>query len=65
MNLGIGFLMPGVDNSAHIGGLLGGALVTVALGVKDKSTNFEKINGVIVTLLFLAFVMYMAFVYSA
>ena len=57
--------MPGVDNSAHIGGLLGGALVTVALGVKDKSTNFEKINGVIVTLLFLAFVMYMAFVYSA
>lgn len=65
MNLGIGFLMPGVDNSAHIGGLLGGALVTIALGVKDKSSNFEKVNGVIVTLLFLVFVMYMAFVYSA
>lgn len=65
MNLGIGFLVPGIDNSAHIGGLLGGALITVALGVKNKSSNFEKTNGLIVTILFLAFVIYMAFVYSA
>ena len=65
MNLGIGFLVPGIDNSAHIGGLLGGALITVALGVKNKSSNFEKINGLIVTILFLAFVIYMVFVYSA
>lgn len=65
MNLGIGFLVPGIDNSAHIGGLLGGALITVALGVKNKSSNFEKINGLIVTILFLAFVIYMTFVYSA
>lgn len=65
MNLGIGFLVPGIDNSAHIGGLLGGVLITVALGVKNKSSNFEKINGLIVTILFLAFVIYMAFVYSA
>ena len=65
MNLGIGFLVPGIDNSAHIGGLLGGAIITVALGVKNKSSNFEKINGLIVTILFLAFVIYMAFVYSA
>lgn len=64
INLGIGFLSSGIDNSAHIGGLLGGALITVALGVKDKSSNFEKINGIIVTLLFLAFIIYMAFVYS-
>lgn len=65
MNLGIGFLLPGVDNSAHIGGLIAGALITVALGVKNKSTSFEKVNGAVVTLLFLAFVIYMAFVYSA
>ena len=64
MNLGIGFLTPGIDNSAHIGGLIGGALITIALGVKDKTTSFEKVNGLIVTLLFLAFVIYMAFVYS-
>ena len=65
MNLGIGFLLPDVDNSAHIGGLIAGALITVALGVKNKSTSFEKVNGAVVTLLFLAFVVYMAFVYSA
>ena len=64
MNLALGFILPGVDNSAHIGGLLGGALITVALGVKDKTTTFEKINGLIVTVLFTAFVIYMAFVYS-
>ena len=64
MNLGIGFLTPGIDNSAHIGGLIGGALITIALGVKDKTTSFEKVNGLIATLLFLAFVIYMAFVYS-
>lgn len=64
MNLALGFILPGVDNSAHIGGLLGGALITVALGVKDKTTTFEKINGLIVTVLFTAFVVYMAFVYS-
>ena len=64
MNLGIGFLTLGIDNSAHIGGLIGGALITIALGVKDKTTTFEKVNGLIVTLLFLAFVIYMAFVYS-
>ena len=64
MNLALGFILPGVDNSAHVGGLLGGALITVALGVKDKTTTFEKINGLIVTVLFTAFVIYMAFVYS-
>lgn len=64
INLGIGFLTPGIDNSAHIGGLIGGALITIALGVKNKTTSFEKVNGLIVTLLFLAFVIYMAFIYS-
>lgn len=65
INLGIGLLMPGIDNSAHIGGLIGGALITIALGVKSKTSTFEKLNGLIVTLLFLVFIIYMAFVYSA
>ena len=46
-NLFFGFIMAGVDNAAHIGGLIGGLLVTVAVGVKDKSTTFEKVNGFI------------------
>ncbi len=62
INLVLGFMMSGVDNFAHIGGLIGGALVTVALGVKEKSSLFEMINGWIVTIIFLIFTYYMAFV---
>ncbi len=65
INLITGFLVQGIDNYAHIGGLIGGALVTIALGVKDKTTTFEKINGLVVAAIFLIFVYYMAFVYAA
>ena len=34
-----------------------------ALGVKDKSSWFERINGWIITIIFLVFSVYMAFVY--
>ncbi len=62
MNLLFGFAMKGIDNAAHIGGLIGGALITIALGVKYRSTNFEKINGWIMTFIFFGFMIYMAFV---
>ena len=65
INLAIGFSVPGIDNFAHIGGLIGGTLTTMAVGVKDKTTTFERVNGCIVTILYFAFVIYMAFVYSA
>ena len=64
-NLVLGFLLPGVDNFGHIGGLLGGILITRALGIKDKTTTFEKGNGWIMTLIFTVFILYIAFVYSA
>ena len=64
LNLGLGFLVAGVDNFAHIGGLLGGAIITTALGVKDKSTTFEKVNGWIVATIFTVFALYIAFIYS-
>ena len=62
INLFLGFVINGVDNFAHIGGLIGGALITLSLGIKDKSSKFEMFNGWIVTLIFLAFTYYMAFV---
>lgn len=65
VNLVMGFIASGVDNAAHIGGLVGGALTTMALGVKNKSSWFEELNGVIITLLLLAFTIYMAFFYAA
>lgn len=64
LNLFLGFMMSGVDNFAHIGGLIGGTLMSIALGVKDKSSWFERINGFIITIVFLAFAIYMAFVYT-
>lgn len=64
LNLLLGFMMSGVDNFAHIGGLIGGTLMSIALGVKDKSSWFERINGFIITIIFLAFAIYMAFVYT-
>ena len=63
LNLLLGFYMPGIDNFAHIGGLIGGTLMSIALGVKDKSSWFERMNGWIITIIFLAFSIYMAFFY--
>ena len=63
LNLIFGFTMTGIDNFAHIGGLIGGTLMSIALGVKDKSSWFERINGWIITIIFLVFSVYMAFVY--
>ena len=62
LNLVFGFILTGVDNFAHIGGLLGGVLITVALGVKYKSTSFEKMNGWIVTLILTVFMIYMGII---
>ncbi|MBR2858019.1 rhomboid family intramembrane serine protease [bacterium] len=65
LNLGLGFLIPGIDNFAHIGGLIGGAMITMALGIKDKSTAFEKVNGWIIASIFTVFSFYIAFIYTA
>lgn len=65
LNLIIGFAFQGIDNAAHIGGLIGGTLITMALGIDNKSTTFEKINGWIITGIYFAFVGYMAFIYTA
>ena len=60
INLLLGFMVPGIDNAAHIGGLIGGALMMIGVGVKYKSSNFEKVNGLIVSVIFLGFLVYMA-----
>ena len=54
-NLFLGFMIPGIDNLAHIGGLIGGYLSSMALGVSNKSTTKEKVNGWIVLILLIAF----------
>lgn len=61
INLLFGFTMTGIDNAAHIGGLIGGVLASMALGVPDKSNKTEKINGFIVLTIYFGFIIYMAF----
>ncbi len=60
-NLLIGFMISGIDNGAHIGGLVGGYLATMAIGIKNKSHKKDMINGWIVLILYLAFLCYIVF----
>lgn len=63
INLLIGFMSTGIDNAAHIGGLIGGTLFSIAVGVKYKSSKSEIINGIIMTLIFISFLAYMVFIH--
>lgn len=61
INLAIGFMMSGVNNAAHIGGLIGGVLLAMAVGVRYKTSKFEQINGVIMTIIYTVFLVYLGF----
>lgn len=61
LNLFIGFTTPNIGNSAHIGGLIGGYLISMALGIDIEKDNKSKINGIVITILLMAFMIYMGF----
>ena len=61
LNLLIGFFVSGIDNFAHIGGLIGGIFSSMALGVPDKSGKSDKINGCILLSIYVIFIIYLAF----
>ncbi len=60
LNLLLGFMIPNVDNYAHIGGLIGGLFAGMAVGVEGKSSKSDSINGIVVTLILLGFLTYVA-----
>ena len=53
--------MSGIDNAAHIGGLIGGLFIAMALGVQRKEKNSNIINGMVVSILYLVFLIYLVF----
>ncbi len=55
INLALGFMISGVDNFAHIGGLIGGFLVSKALGINSKDKKSDKINGIVLTAIYIIF----------
>ncbi len=63
VNLLFGFLMPSVDNYAHIGGLIGGLLISIGLGLRVKEEKGQRLNGIILSLLFVGFLIFMNFFY--
>ena len=54
VNLVIGFMSKGIDNGAHIGGLIAGYFATMALGIEGKSEKKDIINGWIALILYFA-----------
>ena len=60
LNLLISIMVPNIDLFGHIGGLIGGFLITIGLGIKYKSSTFEKVNGLIISIIYVVFLAYMA-----
>lgn len=63
INLAIGLMISGINMFAHLGGLIGGVLVTKAVGVKYRSTTSDIVNGIIMTLIVVTFLCYLNFFY--
>lgn len=61
INLVIGYITPSIDNAAHIGGLVGGLFLSMALGVNKDDERSSKVNGIITSLILLLFLIYLVF----
>lgn len=61
INFSLPFFLSGIDIYAHIGGFVAGLLALWALGVEYKSKRSDKINGLILLLMFVIFLIILAF----
>ena len=61
LNLLLGFVIPGIDMSAHIGGLIGGFALSMAVGISNKTGTRQKVNGIVISLILFIFTAYLLF----
>ena len=61
LNFSLGYFLEGINNYAHMGGLIAGILLSIMVGVKYKTSRFEKNNGIVLVLIYTAFLIYMGF----
>lgn len=65
LNLGIGLLDSSIDNWAHLGGIIGGVLISMILGVPNENNSITKrnrINGIIISIILVSFLVYLGIV---
>ena len=60
-NIFLGIVIPNIDTFCHIGGLIGGVLVSMACGIKYKSSKSERINFFILTTIYTIFLLILLF----
>ncbi len=58
LNLAMGFLIPGIDNAGHIGGLISGLFIAMSLGIGKEEEKTSRVNGTIITLIYFMFLLY-------
>lgn len=65
INLFLGLLITNIDIFNHIGGLIGGFLLSMSVGVSEKVSKSDRINGTIAYLIYIAFMIFMIFIVMA
>ena len=61
INLLFTFSIPSINMFAHIGGLIGGIIISNAVGIKYKTSSFEKKNGILASIILFGLLIYFAY----